>query len=396
MKTSEISVPEVFPVPGFRRGRHFHAILFMSTSQEPAMARRARGFTLIELLVVIAIIAILIALLLPAVQQAREAARRTQCKNHLHQMGLALHNYESSHRRLPAGCTHSAYPRGGVGTHSFGPSYIGMILPFLDQAPAYNGLTWGGKSPGYVGEAVPSGGNLNLPWAKGANPPTVCPSFTPFGLQSARENYNVYAGIAGAADPQTFTETRIYTTTAGTAGGGAVAMMSGGGMLPPNISVKFRDVTDGMSNTLMIGEQGGKLIRADGINYSFIIASDYARIAPTDNATGWLIGTRMAGAPPFCDPTCGTTGNNGGCDADPRFFNTTTIRYRPNQGPFRNDWFPGMSSGNGLNNPLCSFHVGGVHVCMGDGAVRFIGENMELETLKKLATRDDGRPVGEF
>ena len=103
-------------------------------------------------------------------------------------------------------------------------------------------------------------------------------------------------------------------------------MMSGGGMLPPNVSVKFRDVTDGMSNTLMIGEQGGRLIRADGINYSYIIASDYARIAPTDNATGWLIGTRMAGAPPFCDPTCGTSGNNGGCDADPRFFNTTTIR----------------------------------------------------------------------
>jgi prepilin-type N-terminal cleavage/methylation domain-containing protein len=350
------------------------------------MKRRARGFTLIELLVVIAIIAILIALLLPAVQQAREAARRTQCRNNLKQLGLALHNYESTYRMLPAGCSYAAHPRAnGSGPNSFGPSYIGMILPFVDQAPAYNGMTWNGASPGYVGEAAPSAGNSNLPWAKGANPPTLCPSFQKFGSQPNRENYNVYAGIAGAAEPVTFTENRICTTTNGTAGG--VAIASGGGMLPPNVWVKFRDVTDGLSNTMMIGEQGGRLIRADDFNYSYIIASDYARTQPTNNATGWLIGTRMSGAPPNCDPAG---------DGDPRYFNVTTIRYRPNQGPFRNDWFPGMSSTFGLNNPLCSFHPGGVHACLGDGSVRFLGENVDLETLKKLATRDDNRPIGEF
>src|SRR5690348_18426173 len=103
-----------------------------------AMLRARRGFTLIELLVVIAIIAVLIALLLPAVQQAREAARRTQCRNNLKQIGLALHNYSSSHTVFPFGK---------------GPSYSGvpvyarwsqhaMILPYLDQGPLYNTLNF--------------------------------------------------------------------------------------------------------------------------------------------------------------------------------------------------------------------------------------------------------------
>ncbi len=100
------------------------------------MPRRQRGFTLIELLVVIAIIAILIALLLPAVQQAREAARRTQCKDNLHNIGLALHNYEETHRTLPP----LAFGDGGNPASSPVPAFPWsvMILPFLDQAPLYN------------------------------------------------------------------------------------------------------------------------------------------------------------------------------------------------------------------------------------------------------------------
>jgi hypothetical protein len=158
-------------------------------------------------------------------------------------------------------------------------------------------------------------------------------------------------------------------------------------MLPPNIWVKFRDVTDGLSNTLMIGEQGGWLIRADGVNYSWMLAGPFAAMKGTVNSTGWLIGTRMSGAPPNCEVSS---------PEDSRWFNVTTIRYRPNQEPFRNDWFPGMASSYGANNPLASFHEGGVQVCLGDGSVRFIGENIELETLKIMATRDSNRPVGEF
>jgi len=111
----------------------------MSTSQK-------RGFTLIELLVVIAIIAILIALLLPAVQQAREAARRSQCKNNMKQIGLALHNYHGTHRIFPsirmldlkqyAGSCTAGWQRPG------GFSWRVMLLPFLDQGTIYNQINW--------------------------------------------------------------------------------------------------------------------------------------------------------------------------------------------------------------------------------------------------------------
>ncbi len=354
--------------------------------------KRNRGFTLVELLVVIAIIGILVGLLLPAVQAAREAARRMQCSNNVKQIGLALHNYESTHRKLPAGCGHSSFPRGGAGTHSFGPSFIGAILPFLEQSAAFNSFTWGGKSPGYVGEAAPSGGALNKPFAMGANPPTLCPSFVIFGSQPNREQYNNYAGIAGAADMVTYNETRVFSFTQG----GGVAKASGGGLLGANSWVRFSAATDGLSNIMMIGEQAGKIIRLDNVNYSFILASQGAATQGTNDVTGWLIGTREAGVMPFPDPTCGTTGNTGGCDNDHRFFNVTTIRYRIGQAPFADTVFGGMSSAMGANNPLVSFHTGGVQAGMGDGSVQFISSTIDLETLKKLATRDDGQVVGEF
>jgi prepilin-type N-terminal cleavage/methylation domain-containing protein len=363
-------------------------ICFIALHPDEVPMHRRRGFTLIELLVVIAIIAILIALLLPAVQQAREAARRTQCRNNLKQIGLALHNYESSYSMLPAGCAFAGMPRnnGPAGTNSFGPGYIAMLLPFLDNAPAYNGMTWSGSSPGYVGELpATSAGALNRPWAKGANPPVACPSFSEPGTQPNREKYSNYAGIAGAADPVTFTETRIFQHQQGA----GIGKTSGGGMLGPNSFVKFRDATDGLSNTMMVGEQGFKIIRVPVVNgvYSWIMASDVRTINATDY-TGWMIGCRVDGKPPNMDPA--------GDDPDYRFFNVTTVRYRIRQEPFADNIFPGMSSAMGANNPLGSFHVGGTHALLGDGAVRFLSENMDLETLKKLATRDDGQPIGDF
>src|SRR5262245_48859233 len=104
--------------------------------------RPARGFTLIELLVVIAIIAILIALLLPAVQQAREAARRTSCKNNLKQLGIALHSYHDAHRTLPPGYLYRPNTGSTPPSNAAGFSWGAMSLPFLDQANLYQQFNW--------------------------------------------------------------------------------------------------------------------------------------------------------------------------------------------------------------------------------------------------------------
>jgi hypothetical protein len=160
-------------------------------------------------------------------------------------------------------------------------------------------------------------------------------------------------------------------------------------LLGPNSFAKFRDATDGLSNTMMVGEQGVKLERlpVGSKVYSWVFASDVRTSGATDY-TGWMIGTRVDGKPPQMDPA--------GDDADYRFYNVTTVRYRIRQEPFADSIFPGMASSFGANNPLGSFHVGGTHALLGDGGVRFLSENMDLETLKKLATRDDGQPIGDF
>ncbi|MFG0296330.1 MAG: DUF1559 domain-containing protein [Maioricimonas sp. JB045] len=341
------------------------------------MRQRQRGFTLIELLVVIALNASLIALLLPAVQQAREAARRTQCRNNLKQLGLAMHNYLDSFSTFPPGGVHSQVPRnGGSSGHSFGPSFYGLILPYIDLAPLYNSMEWEGESPGYIREGAGSAGDYNQQFvnqmATGV-PAFTCPSSALPVRNGAFSPFAHYAGISGAADPATFTESRIFDD-------GTLGLISGGGMLVANRGIRPRDCTDGTRNTIMIGEQNGRLER--------LIAGTYSDLAAGGTTHGWLMGLRVTGTPPNLDP--------GDQESDDRTFNLTTVRYSPNQEPFANQLFPGMGSNVGANNPLMSFHVGGVQILLSDGAVRFLSENVHLESLKQLATRDDGIPLGEF
>jgi len=181
-----------------------------------------KGFTLIELLVVIAIIASLIALLLPAVQQAREAARRTQCRNNLRQLGLAMHNYHENHRSFPPGVIARTDDL-SKGLHSG----LTLMLPMLDQSTIYNRY------------------NFNLPWSVPANvdvsnvniPILRCPN-------------------AGNPVPQTSGIKIGGTDYAFSKGPSATLCLRSqrGGMFDINSHVRTADVTDGLSNTFAMGE----------------------------------------------------------------------------------------------------------------------------------------------
>ena len=310
---------------------------------------RATGFTLIELLVVIAIIAVLIALLLPAVQQAREAARRSQCKNNMKQLGLAVFNYEETFRCLPMG---SYYPTDWV------PNWRAHLLPFLDQAPVYMRFNFGvspfTSSNFRSGTEVLENLSMNV---------YVCPSSslpTNVGGQNNPQNalMHMYVGIAGA-----------YPDPAGRTVGSASSyggFYTNNGALLYNQITRMADFTDGSSNTMIIGEQSGRVAGQD-------LRSAYYG--------GWC-GALFAGPVSDTNP-----GGSGGWSTG-----LTSIQYQINA----------RTTAAGSDNPwdantvLNSYHVGGIHMLMGDGTVRFLSENTNMDTVRKLATRDDGTVVGEF
>lgn len=327
-----------------------------------------RGFTLIELLVVIAIIAVLIALLLPAVQQAREAARRTQCKNNLKQIGLAMHNYHDAFGTFPIGSRHS---RDGSNDQYFGMSWWVGLLPYLDMANLANKMTVDGRHPGSLATTAVAGYNINGPLVDGlAINVMLCPSSAVPGVRTPFDHAVTcpqYTGINGASNDSTFTgnpSNREFPAQ----GSGIIAM---GGVLLPHRAIRIADITDGSSNTMAVGEQSD--FGEDSAGNKVVI----------NNHQGWMIGVQL---PSYPVPD-GYNVNN------VRTFNTTTVRYAINSA---NTSLSGVRNNDGVNNGIFSPHSGGAQVLLADGSVRFLSENMHLRTLKCLATRDDGQAIGEF
>jgi len=326
------------------------------------------GFTLIELLVVIAIIAVLIALLLPAVQQARESARRSQCKNNLKQIGLALHNYHDTYRSFPLG---AIFARGGTVNPGWGTSWWVALLPYLDQGPLANRLTTSGDHPGTLANSTPTwtGASVNGPVVNGLKISVMlCPSSPVEPVRNTGYQYSItcpqYTGISGAVSDPT--------------GSGGFANPSGrewsvsshgifatGGVLTPLQTQNFAKISDGSSNTIVVGEQSGVGRNSTGGPVTI------------NNHQGFMCSMIRTACP--------------GCNE--RIFNLTTIRYQPNTTEIA---LNGVHNNDGWNNGLFSSHVGGVQVLMGDGAVRFLSENTNLTTIKRLATRDDGQIIGDF
>ena len=319
------------------------------------MSRRARrGFTLIELLVVIAIIAVLIALLLPAVQQAREAARRSQCKNNLKQMGLALHNYHDTYNVFPFG--HGEDGLNAPNTCAEGTcaqwSWGAMLLPQLEQKPLFDKLRPGARK---AQQAVKN----DLALMQTVLSVFRCPSDTAPDLNTDQKVPNGDGDTAectGANCQPTATANYIginhhsrldRTNPTGVFGRGAWKKA-------------MRDVTDGLSNTMLVGERPWHLWGPTKKGQAGVI---YATNGDQDNGheNGLVYVAGATANPP-----------NAEC-----------------------------------NTCFGSRHAGGTQFLMGDGAVRFVSENIDHRNdgshpspvnsvYERLAHISDGQPIGDF
>ena len=299
-----------------------------------------RGFTLIELLVVIAIIAVLIALLLPAVQQAREAARRSQCKNNLKQIGLAMHNYHDTFRAFPPGQFNylSSDLTGSVNRYC----WMQMILPYIDQAPLYN------QFAPYMSSASLATVAYNWPSVGTVIPSLMCPS-DPAGPKTT-----------SASGPQGFHGNYVASagsTVFGSNGGGG----SLNGMFFPFSKINVRDVSDGLSNTLMMAE--------------IIVVTDTASNDFRGRYYNSWEGNVLVST---LNPPNTSVG-----DVASYCVSTTSAPCAAN-------------TSSNVNQSARSYHTGGVHSGLADGSVRFISSNISTVTWNSLGTRATGEVLGEF
>ncbi|QGQ22525.1 DUF1559 domain-containing protein [Gimesia benthica] len=365
----------------------------LQQSQKQSSQNCRRGFTLIELLVVIAIIAILIALLLPAVQQAREAARRSQCKNNLKQYGLALHNHLDTHGAFPPGyvCydeSGNRWQTGGWqnGQNEFGFHWLVMLLPYMEQPGLWDQVTTCADTQ--------KGGTSN-PWdhCEYLAPAHIgryplpkfnhCPSsprdktlFTDgsYGLEGLAKG-NSYAASWGSGNMLSW-ESR---STKGAFGcyftdQGKVSIPSGGSgdLFQQDKGLMDSDFTDGMSNTVAISE----IISADGYGSSDTTDIRGVWMSPAMGATIFSAynspNARVADILAACDDTISVTTSP--------YMNCTEDRSTEN-----------------VYAAARSYHTGGVNALMADGAVRFISDNIDKNGIwHPLNTVRNGETIGEF
>ncbi|MEZ6056117.1 MAG: DUF1559 domain-containing protein [Planctomycetaceae bacterium] len=293
---------------------------------------RRRGFTLIELLVVIAIIAILVALLLPAVQSVREAARRSQCQDHLHNIGIALMNYEGTHKIFPPGrlgcdgVTTSPCTAADTNNQRSGMSAFVHLLPMLEMKPLYDQFDFN-DTPFNQDSTWPAKNKIGV---ESRPDVLLCPSdtsqefFVTNGLNAATGSYAFMSGTRGPSQ-----------------GIGNNVKYTNNGMFMYKVAFKLRAITDGASNTIFAGEVT-KTHVASSLNIWTQAGRHLSTLRTADNPVNTAPGTG--------------------------------VNY------------------SGANGAFNSQHPGGCHYVLGDGKVTFLSENMSLTVYRAVATRDGGEP----
>ena len=321
-------------------------------------SRSRSAFTLAELLVAIAIVGILVAILLPAISAARESARRSSCVNNIRQVGIALQNHEGAHKAFPAGA------RANI---DLGTSWWVDLLPFLESTAVYESLDLKGINTGSVFFNTQNGPAIDRVLLSAMR----CPS-TPVEPFWPVNNYQVmmpsYVGISGSSDRGGFPESRNNDCCAYENPG----RISGGGLLIANRAIRAKQVTDGLSSTLLVGECSDFAVTVQGKN----------RRVDGGFPLGWIAGTWAFGTPP-----------NYAVSPAPPSWNITTVEYTPNMRAYEQ---PGIDDNRGANNPLLSAHPGGVNCAFADGSVHLLSDEIDVWILKRLATRDDGLAVSSF
>ena len=321
---------------------------------------KSTAFTLVELLVVITIIGILISLLLPAVQAAREAARRMQCQNNLKQVGLALLNYETANGMFPPGGLTPTY------YWAYGHSWWVRILPYVEQNNIFDSFDQANAYSGWLGTGGDAHNRRFAAATCSFHSCTAPPArfLRWFCLASPTSQSATYAGISGATDHPT----AIDMNAAGVTG-----RLSWGGVLMEFRGVHMAEITDGTSNTMMVGEQ-----------------------------SDWLSGQQPAGCRWDCRADCGNGFAMGPCSwsADTRAFNLVCVYHPINE---KSAGAYGVPGNCGPNTPIQSVHPGGAHCLFADGSVQFLSETIcdltvshPHPVLYNLANRDDGNPVSAW
>lgn len=332
--------------------------------------RRSNGFTLVELLVVIAIIGVLIALLLPAVQAARENARRTHCTNNLKQIGLAIHTFHDTKKKLPA----SARPNSASTVRLAAFTYL---LPYLERKDLWDQydftINWSatGNTP-VTGKRIPAVECPSSPTASFAldhNPDGWTPgsAWVPIVANSDyAASVGVHPGltaIAAALVPPVV----VYSSPALT----STQTRPTNGFFPKNANITLANITDGTTNTIAIFESAGRPLcyrRGSAVN------TDPAQSHV--NAGGW------------CRPASDVlfAGSNQAGDTIPGVYVNRTNGYDVANEVYSSTGYPSYGT-EGTSQPY-SFHNGGLNVAMGDGSVRFLDEQIAIGVISALVTRD--------